>query len=88
MRLSKSHTRMTVLQNYAGSKQNSYDIMRVTLFPTMGKAEPRTGNIRGFNVLDNLTAAQITKLLLQQHILRRDELQKAYTNRVRMLITY
>jgi hypothetical protein len=49
---------MTVLQNYAGSRQNSYEIMRVTLFSTMAKAEPRTGNIRGLNVAGNLTAAQ------------------------------
>lgn len=62
--------------------------MSVTLFSTMAKAEPRTGNVRSLNVAGNLTAAQRTKLLLQQRILRRDELQKADTNRVPVLITY
>jgi hypothetical protein len=60
---------MTVLQNYANSEHNSYDVMGVTLFPTMDKADTRTGNKRGFNVSGNLTAAQITKLMLEQHIL-------------------
>jgi hypothetical protein len=72
----------------AGSKQNSFEIMRVILFSTMAKAEPRTGKVRGLNVAGNLTAAQRTKLLLQQLILRRDELQKADTNRDPVLIAY
>jgi hypothetical protein len=50
MWLSKSRTGMTVSQNYAGNKQNSYEIMRVTLFSTMGKAEARRGNIQGLNM--------------------------------------
>jgi len=45
----------------------------------MGKAEGRTGSIKGLNMAGNLTAAQRTKLLLQQRILRHDELQKADT---------
>ena len=79
---------MTVFQNCAGSKQNSYEILRVKLFPTVGKAEPRTGNIRGFSMAGNLTAAQITELPLQQRVLRCDGPQRAYTNRVPVLIAY
>jgi hypothetical protein len=62
--------------------------MRVILFSTIAKAEPRTRKVRGLNVAGNLTAAQRTKLLLQQRVLRSDELQKADTNRVPVLTEY
>jgi len=41
---------MILLQNYAGSKQKSYEIMTVKMLTTLDKVKPSTGSIRGLNL--------------------------------------
>ena len=41
---------MILLQNYAGSKQNSYEIMTVKMLTTLDKVKPNTGSIRGLKL--------------------------------------
>ena len=41
---------MILLQNYAGSKQKSYEIMTVKMLTTLDKVKPNTGSIRGLKL--------------------------------------
>jgi hypothetical protein len=56
---------MILLQNYVGSKQNSYKIAKMHIFATEDKAKPYTGSTRGLNLATaRLTIIQVTKLTL------------------------
>jgi hypothetical protein len=37
-----------VSQNYAGSKEKSYEIIRLQMYAILDEAKPNTENIRGF----------------------------------------
>jgi hypothetical protein len=41
---------MILVQNYAGSKQKSYEIMTVKMLTTLDKVKPSTGSVRGLNL--------------------------------------
>jgi hypothetical protein len=47
---SKFHMYMTTKQNYAGSKQKSYNIMIIKMFATLDKAKLDIESIRGLNL--------------------------------------
>jgi hypothetical protein len=52
-------------QNYAGSKQKSYEIIIIQIFVILDKVKPNTGNIRGLNLATvKPTTVQVTKLSL------------------------
>jgi len=50
MWLSKFHTYMTLLQNYADRKQKSYKIMKMQLLATQDKAEAYRESVGGLNL--------------------------------------
>jgi hypothetical protein len=58
---------MISLQNYADSKQKSYEIMTMRTFATLDKAKPSIENTAGINLTAvKLTTVQVSKLLLLQ----------------------
>jgi hypothetical protein len=60
---------MILSQNDAGSKPNSYKVMRRKMFKTMEKVKPNTGTAEGLNLAAlNHTTIKVTKVLLQQKL--------------------
>jgi hypothetical protein len=53
---------MILSQNYAGSKQKSYKIMKIKMFATQGKVKPNTENMRLKLGGGKLMTVQVTKL--------------------------